>query len=97
MVELVLRELRVRDAYFWATHAGAELDLLVFLEGRPVGVEFKWSDAPKVTRSMRTALVDLDLDSLWVVYPGTKRYRLDDRITVIPADDVGSISTAMGH
>jgi hypothetical protein len=68
----------------------------MFLEGRPVGVEFKWNDAPKVTSSMRTAQEDLQLEALWVVYPGTKRYRLDDRITVLPAEEIAEIASRGG-
>jgi predicted AAA+ superfamily ATPase len=70
--------------YFWRTHAGAELDLLWHSNGKTYGVECKYADAPKITPSMRSALSDLALDHLWVVYPGTKRFRLSDTITVLP-------------
>ena len=75
-----------RNAYFWGTHAGAELDLMVVVDGRRHGFEFKLSDAPGRTRSMHAALEDLSLAHLWVVYPGTEEYTLDDRITVLPID-----------
>lgn len=71
-------------AWFWATHAGAELDLLMERSGRRVGVEFKRADAPTVTASMRIALADLGLDALSVVYPGERRYPLADRIEAVP-------------
>ena len=58
------------DAYFYAVHSGCALDLLMFLRGRRVGGEFERADAPKLTRSMQTVLADLDLDELWVIYPG---------------------------
>lgn len=75
-LEQVLHIAQPDEAYFWATHAGAELDLLMFKHGLRVGVEFKRVDAPKMTPSMHTALTDLKLDALYVVYPGTRRYDL---------------------
>ncbi|OGA11612.1 MAG: hypothetical protein A3H33_15900, partial [Betaproteobacteria bacterium RIFCSPLOWO2_02_FULL_65_20] len=70
-VEEVLKAFRPDDAYYWATHNGAELDLLLFKAGRRIGVECKRADAPTLTPSMRIALSDLKLDELRVVYPGT--------------------------
>ena len=83
-LEQVLRLARPDEAYFWATHAGAELDLLMFKAGRRVGVEFKRTDAPVLTPSMRIALHDLALDALYVVYPGERRYRLEERVEAVP-------------
>jgi uncharacterized protein len=83
-LDQVLRITRPDEAYFWATHAGAELDLLMLKDGRRVGVEFKRSDAPTLTPSMRSALADLQLDALYVVYPGTRRYHLADRTEAVP-------------
>ncbi len=75
-LEQVLHVAQPDEAYFWATHAGAELDLLMFKHGLRVGVEFKRVDAPKMTPSMHIALQDLKLDALYVVYPGDRRYTL---------------------
>jgi uncharacterized protein len=72
------------EAYFWATHAGAELDLLMFKDGRRVGVEVKRADAPTLTPSMRVASKELELDALYVVYPGSRRYQLHDRVQAVP-------------
>ncbi len=72
-----------RAAYFWATHSGAELDLLLFHEGRRLGVEFKFSEQPATTKSMRVAQKDLSLDHLYVVHPGEHDYPLDESITAI--------------
>jgi uncharacterized protein len=83
-LDQVLRIARPDEAWFWATHGGAELDLLMIKDGRRVGVEFKRADAPGSTRSMHEALKDLELDALYVVYPGDRRYRLADRIEVVP-------------
>jgi len=76
------------DLYFWNTHAGAELDLFWQARGQGWGVEFKYEDAPRLTRSMQTAVADLKLKRLWVVYPGKAAYRLTERIRVIPLADV---------
>lgn len=83
-LEQVLRITQPDEAYFWATHTGAELDLLMLKHGKRVGVEFKRADAPGLTPSMRIALADLKLDSIYVVYPGKRRYRLADRIEAVP-------------
>lgn len=83
-LEQVLRITQPEQAYFWATHQGAELDLLLFKGGQRVGVEFKRADAPRVTTSMRIAMTDLKLDALYVVYPGLHRYKLADRMEAVP-------------
>jgi predicted AAA+ superfamily ATPase len=83
-LEQVLRIAAPDEAYFWATHNGAELDLLLLKHGQRVGVEFKRADAPGVTPSMKIALHDLQLDRLYVVYPGTLRYALADRMEAVP-------------
>ena len=79
-----LRIARPDKAYFWATHAGAALSLLMLKDGRRVGVEFRRANAPQMTPSMRIALQDLGLDALYVVYPGERRYRLADRVEAVP-------------
>lgn len=83
-LEQMLRIAQPDDAYFWATHAGAELDLLMFKDARRVGVEFKRTDAPRLTPSMHIAMEDLKLDRLYVVYPGARRYALAERIEAVP-------------
>lgn len=85
VLEQVLRQALPAEAYFWATHQGAELDLLLFKHRRRVGVEIKRADAPKLTPSMRIALTDLKLDRLLVIYPGDKPYRLAPKVEVVPA------------
>lgn len=83
-LEQTLRAADPDEAFFWATHAGAELDLLMLKRGRRVGVEFKRADAPRLTPSMRIAMRDLKLDALQVVYPGEQRYALGERIEAVP-------------
>ena len=94
-VEQLLGALETRDAYYWATHAGAELDLLVLRGGKRYGFECKFADAPGTTRSMRVALDDLGLEHLWVVYPGDEGYVLDDRISVLPVAEIGILAADM--
>ena len=90
-VEEVLKALAPTEAYYWATHNGAELDLLLFIRGKRIGIECKRADAPTLTPSMRIALHDLELDRLHVVYPGDRRYSLAANVDVVPiADFVGS-------
>jgi predicted AAA+ superfamily ATPase len=94
-LEHVIRVLRTRDAYFWATHAGAELDLMVTIAGRRHGFEFKYTDAPGRKRSMHIAIEDLGLEHLWVIYPGDQTYTLDDKITAIPMEEISQIANKM--
>lgn len=90
-IEQLLRALPVTEAFFWATHSGAELDLLFVHGGRRYGVEVKFAEAPMVTKSMRIALHDLGLDHLWIVYPGRDSYDVDDKTTVWPLHDVPAL------
>ena len=83
-LEQVLRLARPDEAYFWATHNGAELDLLLMRGGERVGVEFKRADSPRMSPSMQIAMRDLRLDRLYVVHPGKQRYRLADRVEAVP-------------
>ena len=80
----VLRIAQPDQAYFWATHQGEELDLLIFKDQQGVSVEFKRSDAPGLTGTMQVALCDLKLDKLYVVYPGHQRYALAPNVEVVP-------------
>lgn len=96
-LEQLLAGLDTRDAYFWATHGGAELDLLVLRGGKRYGFECKFADAPGTTRSMRVALEDLGLSHLWIVYPGEEAYPLDDRISVLPVSQVGEVAATLAR
>lgn len=88
----VLEELLKRkpDAapYFWGTHNGAELDLLLIEEGKRWGFEIKYSDAPKLTPSMKIAMKELRLHRLIVLYPGSRSYSLAEQIEVVPAREM---------
>ncbi|MCU0224482.1 MAG: ATP-binding protein [Acidobacteria bacterium] len=89
-IEEALRATRPEGAYFWATHTGAELDLLLLIRGQRYGVEVKFQDAPRMTPSMRTALKDLSLRHLAVLYPGPERYELDRRVSVVPLAELAA-------
>jgi len=75
---------RAEELSFWATHAGAEVDLFWQERGRNWAVEVKYSSAPRRTPSMASALRDLDLAHLWVVYPGERTFALAPGITALP-------------
>ncbi len=93
-IEQVLRAVRPDAAYFWATHTGAELDLLLMVRGHRYGIEVKFQDAPRLTPSMRIALDDLRLRHLTVLYPGERRYELDARVTVVPLAELATRGAA---
>jgi predicted AAA+ superfamily ATPase len=90
-LEEILRTAEPDEAYFWAVHSGSELDLMMIRGGRRTGVEFKRSDAPKLTRSMSIALEDLKLDELVVIYPGARTYEIADRVKALPLGQIATI------
>lgn len=95
-LEQVLRSINPPEAFFWATHNGTEIDLFFLFKGGRYGVEVKFNEAPKVTRSMRIAVKDLNLDRLWIIYPGQYAYRVDEKITVWPLSDVADLPSRIG-
>ena len=76
--------------YFWGTHAGAELDLFWQHDGNNWGCEFKYADAPKLTRSIKSALDSLGLKTLWIIYPGKTTYKLHPQIIVLSLQEIGT-------
>ena len=84
VIEQVLAAEPHDQAYFWATHQGAEIDLILRRGDRLLGVECKRADAPRLTPSIRIALDDLHLERVAVIYPGTKRFALADRVEAVP-------------
>jgi hypothetical protein len=89
-LEQVLSLVPDAQAYFWGTHAGAELDLLLILRGLRFGVEFKYSDAPTMTKSLHAALLDLNLRRAWIVYPGRESYAVHEKVEVVPLSAIES-------
>jgi predicted AAA+ superfamily ATPase len=89
VIEEVLKAVLPDEAYYWATHNGAELDLLLVKNGRRIGVECKRVDGPRLTPSMHTAIKDLELDRLLVIYPGPHAYPMAEKIQVLPLSEMG--------
>lgn len=95
VIEQLLDAVDARDAYFWGTHGGAELDLFLTIAGRRYGFECKLSEAPSTTRSMHVALQDLALDHVFVMHAGRETYQLDSRITAVPASGIPTLLAAL--
>jgi len=87
-IEEIIKALQPDECYFWATHSGAELDLLLIKEGRRLGIECKRMDAPKLTPSLKSSMQELRLDQAVVVYPGERRYALASGIEAIPLSEL---------
>ena len=83
-IEETIKAVMSDEDYFWATHSGAELDLLLIKNGQRIGVECKRVDAPRLTPSMHTAHKDLELAQILVIYPGPHPYPLDENIQAVP-------------
>ncbi|MGJ8637797.1 MAG: ATP-binding protein [Opitutaceae bacterium] len=91
VLEQALRYFQPEDQYFWSTQSDAELDLLMFIKGKRVGLECKFTDRPQVTASMRSAMKLLSLEHLYIAYTGSKRYMLDEQIEVLPVSALASV------
>jgi len=91
-LEQFLHAVQPSEGFFWSTHSGAEIDLFFQYRGRRYAVEFKFSEAPKVTKSMRIALSDLRLNHLWIIYPGQYTYPVDEQITACPLTKVTNMA-----
>ncbi len=85
------------EALFWATHQGAEMDLILRRGDRLLGVECKRADAPRMTPSLHIALGDLQLERVAVIYPGDKRYPLSDRVEAVPLEALAEPRGLFGH
>ena len=90
-IEETIKAAAPDEIYYWATHGGAELDLLLLKNGRRIGVECKRIDAPRMTPSVRSALEDLELDQLFIVYPGNLAYPIAEKVSALPVSSVASI------
>lgn len=88
IVEQLIRILEIDHPYFWATHQGAEIDLVFNHGGYMYGVEIKRADAPTMTPSMKNALEDLKLKRIVVIYPGKRRYSIHKQVDVVPFNEI---------
>lgn len=91
-MEQAMQILRPGEVYYWATYSGAELDLMFLKGGKKYGIEFKFNEAPKITRSMRVACEDLKLEHLWIIYPGEHFYPVEENISVLPLKNITDVS-----
>lgn len=95
VIEEVIKAYSPDEAYFWGVHSGAELDLLLVKNGTRLGVECKRMDAPRATPSMLTALHDLDLSKLIVIYPGSLPYSLAEKIQAFPLSNLTEVFSSL--
>jgi predicted AAA+ superfamily ATPase len=96
-LEQILAACGAEDTYYWATHNGAELDLVLFRRGKAWGVEFKVGDGPTMTKSLQIALGDLKLERAWIVHAGTKTYPVHERVDALPLGKLRElVDTIMG-
>jgi len=91
-IEQIISRLKTRDYYYWRTHAGLELDLMVLKNGKRLGFEIKYSETPKVTRSMHQIIDDLKLDQFYIVYQGKHQLELEEKVQLLPISALWSAS-----
>lgn len=80
-----------KNVFFWSTHSGAEIDLLINHQGKRWGFEFKYADAPSSTKSMHSAIDSLSLEKLFVIYPGKEPYFISEKIEAVPLSNVQNL------
>lgn len=86
IVEEISKIIATDSMYFYRTHNGSEVDLFWQSGGRNWGVEVKYGDSPGMSRSLANAAHDLELEHLWIVYPGRQEYPVTEKATVIPLE-----------
>lgn len=84
--------LKQEEAFFWKLHSGAEMDLVFERKGSLYGVEVKYNDAPTMTKSIASAIEELDLEQVWIVYPGSKNYRIHEKVEVISINQIHTLN-----
>jgi len=96
IIEQILLSEPHDEAFFWATHQGAEIDLILRRGDTLLGIEVKRTDMPKITPSIRIAVEDIKLDEVAIIYPGDKRFPLSDHVTAVPISDIASTMSIFG-
>ena len=94
-LEQILQTTPTRQAWFWSTHSGAELDLLLFLNGKRIAIEFKAGASPVMTKSLHVARADLKLDHAFIVHPGEHRYPVAPGVDAIPLPEILTLLPAL--
>lgn len=87
VIEQILRVEPLLSPFFWSAYSGAEVDLFIVLGGERTGVEIKFTESPKTTKSMHSAVNELQLKKLYVIYPGSERFPLNSKIEACPLPD----------
>ena len=90
-LEEIMRVFSSAYPYFWATHSGAELDLVFLWKGKKIGFEVKFNEAPGLTKSMSASVEALGLSHLYVVYPGEHDYPMTEQITAWPLQRISEL------
>ena len=96
VVEQVLAAEAHDEAFFWSTHQGAEIDLVLRRGGTLLGVECKRADSPRLTPSIRIAMADVGLARVAVLYPGTKRFPVGERVEAVPVHALAQGTSLFG-
>lgn len=93
VIEEVLRVMKVKpeDCFYWRTHAGAEIDLLILRGSKKIGFEIKLTDRPSITKSMHIARQDLCLSHTYLVHPGDITWKLDEDTTALSISDITTL------
>lgn len=94
VIEQIVRLLRLPEEHlsYWGTHAHGELDFIFQRKGKLWGVECKFKDAPRMTKTLHTAMEELDLAHIWIVYPGDERYVVHKNVTCLPLAGIGEMA-----
>ena len=95
VIEQLLKTQPHDESFFWATHQGAEIDLILRRGDTLYGVECKRTDAPRLTPSIRIALDNLNLKHVFVIYPGTQRFSLARQVEVVPLQAVSKAASLL--
>ncbi len=95
-LEETLAAFKPNEAWYYAVHSGSELDLFFRYKGKRIGIEFKRMDAPRMTKGMHVVMQDLELDRLFILYPGTLRYTLQEGVEVVPLAELATLPAGMG-
>lgn len=98
-IEEVIRTLSIdeNDCYFWRTQTGVELDLFVIYNGKKIGFEIKYTDHPRVTKSIHTALVDLNLEKVFIIVPGKDSFPMNEKIRVVGVERISDLTSLISR
>jgi predicted AAA+ superfamily ATPase len=83
---------RPDQRYFWATHSGAELDLLIVRGAERIGFEVKRTTNPTSTKSLTSARQTLRLDRTYIVHGGEHSFWISPDVEAVAASDIAARS-----